>query len=319
MLTLKQLEAVYWVANLGTFAAAADHLCTTQSAISKRIYELETYLSVPLFDRGRRAPRLTPKGREFCDVAEEMLKLRDCLLERMGKEVAMVRQFRLGITELIALTFLPTLVRDIRTAYPSISIEPEIDVSTKLISRLMNGDVDFIISPSAVTAPGFTSVPLKKLQLAWMASPDLLGSMDPMSLNDIATYPILMQTGTSGVDAIYTRWFESKGVQIRRVFTGNSLIALCSLTIAGFGVSYLPALYFSDLVDKGQLIVVPTTQRLPSVRYYATYRDEAAQPVSAFVSTLAQKNCDFSRANPISVIQSPSGRDLLPAFSTVTV
>src|ERR1700744_5848725 len=87
VITLKQLEAVYWVARLGTFAAAADRLHTTQSAISKRVNELEVFFSTPLFDRSHRAPRLTPKGRELLDTAEEMLQSRDRLLEKMGKQV----------------------------------------------------------------------------------------------------------------------------------------------------------------------------------------------------------------------------------------
>ena len=101
---------------------------------------------MPLFDRSRRIAQLTPTGRELLETAEEMLQLRDRLLERMGKEVEVVRHFRLGITELIALTFLPRLVQDIRIAYPTVSLEPEIDVSTNLSARLLRGDIDFIIS-----------------------------------------------------------------------------------------------------------------------------------------------------------------------------
>ena len=77
MLTLKQLEAVYWVARLGTFGAAADRLYTTQSAISKRINELEVFFVTSLFDRSRRTVQLTAKGRELLEAAEEMLQARD--------------------------------------------------------------------------------------------------------------------------------------------------------------------------------------------------------------------------------------------------
>ena len=37
MMTFKQLEAIYWVTQLGGFSQAADKLHTTQSAISKRV------------------------------------------------------------------------------------------------------------------------------------------------------------------------------------------------------------------------------------------------------------------------------------------
>ncbi|UQB79382.1 LysR family transcriptional regulator [Pseudomonas shirazica] len=60
MITFKQIEAVYWVARLGSFEAAADFLNTTQSAVSKRVQDLESRYGQPLFDRSRRSSQLTP-------------------------------------------------------------------------------------------------------------------------------------------------------------------------------------------------------------------------------------------------------------------
>lgn len=40
MLTFKQMEAVYWIVQLGSFEAAAAKLNASQSAISKRVLEL---------------------------------------------------------------------------------------------------------------------------------------------------------------------------------------------------------------------------------------------------------------------------------------
>jgi DNA-binding transcriptional LysR family regulator len=135
-----------------------------------------------------------------------------------------------------------------------------------------------------------------------MASPSLIASSRKLSLEEIASYPILMQIGTSGVDAIYERWFASKNLAIRRTFAGNSLIALSSLTVAGFGVSYLPALYFSDLADQGLLNVLHSTQSLPAVRYYAIYRNDGPAPLYSMVADLARRLCDFSKPDLASVI-----------------
>ena len=44
MVTLRQLLALHWIERLGTFERAAEHLNTTQSAISKRVQELELSL-----------------------------------------------------------------------------------------------------------------------------------------------------------------------------------------------------------------------------------------------------------------------------------
>ena len=62
MFTFKQLEAVYWVVKTGGFAQAASKLHTTQSAISKRVHDLEELFDTPLFDRSQRNAHLTEKG-----------------------------------------------------------------------------------------------------------------------------------------------------------------------------------------------------------------------------------------------------------------
>ena len=69
---IKQLEALYWAGRLGSFQAAANRLHTTQSAISKRIAELEEALGRQLFDRSRRNAQLTPAGERVSAGAEQL-------------------------------------------------------------------------------------------------------------------------------------------------------------------------------------------------------------------------------------------------------
>src|SRR5262245_27190783 len=75
VITIKQLEALYWVGKLGSFSAAANKLNIAQSTISKRIQELEDSLQATFFERDKRAGRLTMKGAEILPLAEEMLRL----------------------------------------------------------------------------------------------------------------------------------------------------------------------------------------------------------------------------------------------------
>ena len=110
MITLKQLEAIYWIVELGSFEAASVKLNMSQSAISKRIQELEEALDVPIFDRSKRNARLTEKGEELYEGAVEMLQHRDDLMQRISSKQALITRYRLGVTDLTALTCLPALV-----------------------------------------------------------------------------------------------------------------------------------------------------------------------------------------------------------------
>ena len=75
MPSLKQIYAFYWSGKLGSFIAAANHLNTTQSNISKRIHEMEETLQTELFDRSKRAIRLTMNGQELMELSERLLNV----------------------------------------------------------------------------------------------------------------------------------------------------------------------------------------------------------------------------------------------------
>lgn len=295
MLTFKQIEAVHWVGKLGSFAAAADKLNTTQSAISKRLAEIEMRLDLKLFDRSHRTARLTDKGKEILALGEEMLLLRDRFIASAGKESITVRRFRIGVTELTALTWLPPFVQAFRHAYPGVELQPEIDLSVSLCEKLKKGSIDLIVVPSIFSDSSFEAVRLKDLTLAWMCSPILCNKRKVLTLREITSYPVLMQVERSGVDVGYDRWFREQGVSIQRIYAGNSLIALSALTTLGFGVSYLPAQYFSDLTTSGQLRLLRSKEPLPKVPYYAVYRNDGPITFSQCVAAMAQRFCDFAK------------------------
>lgn len=96
--TIKQLEALYWTAKLGSFQAAADKLCATQSAIAKRVNELESSFDMRLLDRRGNKSVLTLQGKEFLEHAEDVLDATSKLMLAMSnaRELREGREFRTG-------------------------------------------------------------------------------------------------------------------------------------------------------------------------------------------------------------------------------
>ena len=136
MVTLKQIEAVHWVEKLGSFHAAAERLNTTQSTISKRVQELEGSLGIPLFDRASNGTQLTLRGRELLGDFSAMLRLRQNILQKAGIDTSYSGHFRLGVTEMVALTWLPQLIRSIRALYPDIVLSTSVDLTQNLLKKL---------------------------------------------------------------------------------------------------------------------------------------------------------------------------------------
>ncbi|WP_034300439.1 LysR family transcriptional regulator [Herbaspirillum sp. RV1423] len=298
MFSFKQLEALYWIAALGGFAAAARKLNTTQSAISKRIKELEVSFDTALFDRDLRQARLTEKGEELLLVARRLLEQRDAAVEQLSKPEVVERRLRIGVTELTAMTWLPRLVRLVREHYPKVVIEPDVDLSVTLRDKLLADEIDAIIVPDAFAESRFSVLPMGKVKSVWMAKPGLLPRLPSGSrvlrMHELAAHTILTQGDKSGTGIIYDRWFKSQVVSPSNSISCSSLVALIGLTVSGMGVSYLPHLCLRSLIERGALEVVETTPALPEIPYVALYRGERKSNFISSILMLAQECCEFS-------------------------
>ncbi|MEO6985745.1 MAG: LysR family transcriptional regulator, partial [Paralcaligenes sp.] len=206
MFSLKQLQAIYWISKLGTYAAVAKKLHISESTISKRINEIESLVGVDLLDRQARHSRLTRDGINLAIVAEKIIVLCDDYMEQLNRSEALVHRYRIGVTELVGLTWLPQLLADLKDYYPAVTFEPEIDVSTALVDKLLAGGLDLIVVPLVMQDPAVTSRPLQKMKLEWMSSPTLFKGRNHVSLKEMMRYPILTQNGRSGVDAVCDTW-----------------------------------------------------------------------------------------------------------------
>ncbi len=294
VITFKQLEAIYWIAELGSFASAAEKLNTTQSAISKRVQDFELLFDVEIFDRSKRSARLTEKGAEALDYAKTLLEDRDTFIERISSQDVLIRQFRLGVTELTAMTWLPNLVKSIKAEYSGINIEPMVESSAALFDRLMEDTIDLIVIPDVFNDSRCVSVPLGLVENAWMCSPDVHTSNETLSLSDLANFTMLVQGNKSGTGLVYGRWLSSQGITPSKTINCESLLAQIGFAMSGLGVSYLPIAAVSSLLETGHLKRLPMRSNMPHVRYALLYRHDRLSQFKQRVVELAKTYCDFS-------------------------
>lgn len=295
VITLKQVEALYWIAELGSFEAAAMRLNTTQSAISKRIQELESRFDLEIFDRSRRTACPTPKGEEILQSARQLLDMRDGLLVQLGAQEAMFHRLRLGVTELTALTWLPILADRLRKRFPKLEIEPEVGLSRALYERLADRTIDLIIVPDVFTDPRFSVTSVGKVENAWMYADGVMPARRGFTLADIAQQTVIVQGKDSGMGISYSQWFRSHGIDTPRTVVCSNLVAQIGLTVSGLGVSYLPRTCLSHLTDQGVLRLARTTPALPRIHYVAMYPSSRPADFLGEVARLSQACCDFSQ------------------------
>lgn len=295
MITLRQLEALFWIVELGTFERAADKLNTTQSAISKRIHELEASTGLAIFDRSQRGARLTEHGEQVLTLGQSMLELQDRILVLREGGTFPTRRIRIGVTELSALTWLPRLVTALRRDYPSVLVDPDVDLTRNLYERLVENELDFVVTPEIFAFPDINVVRIGEVHNVWMARPDFVQRTSAVSLTELADYPILAQGRRSGTGTYYNQFLKSLGVTFPRILSCDNLNAQLAFAVAGLGIGYFPRDCFQQLVDEGKLAEVASNPGLPPVPYAAMFRNDRPSMFMSSVVELACEVCDFTR------------------------
>lgn len=274
MFTVKQMEALYWVSTLGSFEAAASYLNVTQSTVSKRISELEARFSAPLFDRTSRQSTLTQKGEDIRDIAEQMLRLNDRLVLTARSSNAPPLRFRLGVTDLVALSLLPQLLATVIERYPGMSMEPEIDLTAGLLKRLNERKIDFVICPRLTQDPQFINMRLGQIELVWMCSPKLIDDDRELTLSELLKFPLLIQSAGSILWPILHDVIDNPKLPFTKTISCNNMAALAELAAHGLGITILPKTFFAKYVHEKRLRVLKTVIELPKLEYFITYRND---------------------------------------------
>jgi DNA-binding transcriptional LysR family regulator len=296
MMTFKQLEAIYWVVQLGGFSQAAQKLHTTQSAVSKRVLELEALFGAPLFDRSLRASRLTEKGEAMFVLARKLLEQRDAAVEQLVRPEVLERRVHIGVTEITAMTWLPSLVNAIHASYPKVIIEPDVDNAVNLREKLLAAEMDLIIvAETREDDPRFSSRRVSKIELAWMCKPGTINHDRPLRAHELARYRLLTQGEKSGTGIFYNQWLKNIGVTPLNTLSTNSLIAMIGLTVSGLGISYLPRKCLQPMIDDNMLEPLKVTPALPDIGYVVMHKREQRSTLIASIVKLAQQSCNFDR------------------------
>jgi DNA-binding transcriptional LysR family regulator len=293
-LTLKQVEAFYWTAELGSVVHVAEKLNLAQSTVSKRIAELERVVGTTLFDRSNRAVRLTRSGENLIAVAAELMQLEARMRETAAGPLAFSGAFRFGVTELVALTWLPKLIVAMKDAYPQLVPQPEVEASGVLFDKLADRRLDLVIGLDPPARADFNMLPLDSVTLQFMSAPGIGPKTDEASLEEIATYPILTQAEGSGLQKLVLDWLSASGIRVNRVVKCNSLSVLSALAAAGLGITFLTEQYFRREIKSGLLRTIKTTPAIPPIKYFAVTRIEAFDPLAGQIARIACACCDFS-------------------------
>jgi DNA-binding transcriptional LysR family regulator len=293
MTDFKAIETFLWVVNLGSFRGAAQKLNTTQPAISQRIAQLEREVGVKLLQRDRRAVLPTPSGRQMLVYAEKLIGMRSEMLAAVGDRSAMRGVLRLGVAETIVHTWLPQLIKSVNQAYPNLSLEIEVDITSNLRSRLLAQEIDlaFVVGPLSVST--VRNRMLCDYPVAFLASPSLGLAKKKLGVHDLAKFPIITFPRKTQPYEMVRSLFNRPDLPPVRLHASTSLATVKHMAIEGLGIAVIPtAIVESEMAD-GRLQLLSTDLQMAPLTFTASWLASpdtvAVERVAELAASLAQK------------------------------
>jgi len=137
--SLRQLSYFIALAKELNFTRAAEACFVGQSTLSAGLKELEDSLGVRLVERDRQNVSITLVGRAILAASEDLLEFAD------GAEKSMAATIRLGVIPTIAPFLLPKVLPEIRTRFPDLKVTLREDLTSNLLARLADHQLDFAL------------------------------------------------------------------------------------------------------------------------------------------------------------------------------
>ena len=285
MIDLRTLEVFLWVARLRSFRQAAERLNVAQPAITVRIAKLENFLGDRLLDRDRRQVSVTPKGQELMVYAERLLHLHDEMI-RAVRGPALRGKVRLGVSESIVHTWLPALLARVSSAYPSLGLEIDVNISGWLRERLVTKDLDLAFLVGPVDHPNLSSHKLCSMPMAFIASDAIAFPDGPVNLEQIVTKPLITFGRNTKPHTDLQELVNREGLRAT-IHASASLEAVVRFALDGRAIAVIPPAIVMHRPERAGLRCLDTAIALPSLEFFVSWPDEYVHPAAEKVAEIA--------------------------------
>lgn len=288
---LDDIEAFVAVADLGGFKRAADDLCITQSALSRRLKKLEDALGARLLDRTTRKVSVSAVGEEFLPEARRMLgDFRKSL-----NDVHELVRLRRGVVSVatnmtIADTVLPRIVARFVGDNPDVRVRVTESSSPQAIDRVLRRESELAIAQVGDGHPELEFLPLIVDHFVLVCHKEHpLAQREVVEWRDVAPFNFIQMRAESGTMRLLGRALG----EMRRHLHGDVEVghfnALLGFVGQNIGVSAIPTLVNLKRPD---LDLVTRPLRAPSVSRsigIVTQRGRSLSPSGAAFLALSRE------------------------------
>ncbi len=227
----------------------------TQSAVSKRIKQLEEQLGTTLFDRHNRTISLTEAGEALLPRAQHILDLvsdTELELENISGDIS--GSLTLATSHHIGLHRLPPVLRKFVHAHPNVDLDLQFMGSERAYQAVRLRQVDLALTTLEQTPKSdIAAIPLWQDDMVCVcAANHRLAGIRQISLQDLSSESAILPEPDTITYQLINNVFAAEGLTLKAPMPTNYLETIKMLVSVGMGWSVLP----SSMVNDDALTVI---------------------------------------------------------------
>lgn len=243
---VQDLKAFCSLVRSGQFTTAAQELCITTSALSRRIAKIEEELGGKLFDRTTRSVVLTSAGRSFYDKVLPLLsQLDSCVLE--ASRLAQGHQGKLMISTVASVGYsvMPQVLPAFYERYPDVYISIRDGNATETTRLVEQREVDLGITTPVATNSSLSRERLTSygFNLVFARQPHVTLPPKKIAWQDLVGLPVVGLNPLSSTRLQIDSLLDANDIALPWSIEVDHLATIIGLVQSGRFVTVMPGLF----------------------------------------------------------------------------
>jgi DNA-binding transcriptional LysR family regulator len=242
------VQAFIAIADHGSFNRAAESLHITQTALSRRIANLEAFLGVKLVERTTRAVALTVIGADFLPQARRLLTdLASALTEIRETGKSLRGDVTIACVPTVGVHYLPQIVQQYASLHPGNRLRILDHSSSGVAAAVLRREAEFGINMQGAGHPELRSVPLLNDRLVLVCRDDHpLARKRRLTWKQLEPHAVILPGHESGNRPHIDLALESHAVKLQAFYEVQRSSTAVGMVSKGVGVAIVPALAVQD-------------------------------------------------------------------------
>jgi len=262
---LEHLRTLLTIARAPSFAAAAEALHVTPSAVSQQMKVLEASLGALLFEKSGRGLRMTSDGQALVDVIRPLFAQIDDAIEvfsggRDNVRGAVVLAGPDAFSHMWLLPKIPALMK----AYPDLVLDIRYAQNDAVERALVAGEVDLAILVATPESTDIETEVVFREELVAVASKEYLARAGhPRKMADLDDHRFVIFDPHARILQAWLRGVFGAGAKLRGkvVCSVRSLEQNLALAEQGIGIAIVPNHVASRALEEGRIVAIDVERR----------------------------------------------------------